>query len=123
MSSISPLQGVYTRLRKLCVDTGYDTYDYRPGEVAYPFIFLGEQFKQNERLSKDGLTPRTQITVHVWHNNQKKRGTFTSILEDIENGIIREFGVRGEDIRVNVLDDPEDSSLIHGVVEVNIQIK
>lgn len=123
MEDISPLQKVYTRIRQVCVATGYDVYDYRPDEVEYPFIFLGEQVKQNDRLHKDGLTYRTQVTLHVWHNNPRQRGTFTSILDEIERGIIEEFGVRGEDIYVTILGDPEDSRLIHGVIDTNIEIK
>ena len=72
-----------------CVSLGYEVYDYLPSmEVGYPFVFIGEQFKQNERIHKDYLNARTQVTVHVWHNYPRKRGELSGMMDSIE-GIVR----------------------------------
>ena len=124
MIQISPEQKIYTQIRRICDELGYSVYDYLPDSKAeYPFIVLGEQFSQNFREHKDYYNKQTQITVHFWHNDWRKRGTLTKIMHDVELGIIREFKVNGEDISTQtLLDNSTGSDLWHGILETDIKI-
>ena len=124
MIQISPEQRIYTQVRKICDELGYSVYDYLPDSKAeYPFIVLGEQFSQNVREHKDYLNKRTQITVHFWHNDWRKRGSLTKMMREVELGIISEFKVNGEDISTQILpDNSTGSNLYHGILETDIKI-
>ena len=124
MIQISPEQKIYTQIRRICDELRYSTYDYLPDSKAeYPFVVLGEQFSQNIREHKDYLNKRTQITVHFWHNDWRKRGSLTKMMRNVELGIIREFKVNGEDISMQILPDSSTGSdLLHGILETDIRI-
>lgn len=110
---------LYVKLKEL----GYDVYIGNPkGEVDYPFIHLGEQIVTGTRKHKEYSGKDTDVTVHVWHNSKYERGTLFKVIGNVELLLKRELGVKGEDIEVRVLGDPEDLTLIHGVIEVNIKI-
>lgn len=120
---MSPLQLVYTKVKRISENKGYDTYDtIPPDKVNYPYVYLGEQSKQNVREHKEGYNQQVQLTLHVWHNNQRQRGTFVGIMDSLEQGIVDEFGIDGEDIAVRVIDDPSDTNLMHGILDVSIKI-
>ncbi len=105
------------------VELGYDTYDYLPDErVDYPFVFIGEQFKQDERIHKDSLNGRTQITVHVWHNDYKKRGYLSNMMTELEHAVRNKFGMRllQSDTRI-IVDSSTGSDLLHGIIDFNIK--
>ena len=102
---------------------GYLVYDHVPEESEYPYVLLGEQFSQPMRNHKDGRNKDVQTTVHVWHNNSKERGALSSMLREIELSIIREFGVNGENIAIQILpDNSTGSNLLHGILETDIRI-
>ena len=124
MIQISPEQKIYTKIRKICKELGYSTYDYLPDSKAgFPFIVLGEQFSQNFREHKDYYNKQTQITVHFWHNDWRKRGSLTKMMRDVELGIMNEFKVNGEDISTQMLpDNSTGSDLWHGILETDIKI-
>lgn len=124
MIQISPEQKIYTKIRGLIEGLGYVVYDYLPPEnIKAPFIVLGEQFSQNVREHKDYLNKRTQITVHFWHNDWRKRGSLTKMMREVELGIISEFKVNGEDISTQILpDNSTGSNLYHGILETDIRI-
>lgn len=102
---------------------GYDTYDYLPNDtVEYPFVFIGEQFKQDIREHKDYLSGQTQVTVHVWHNDWRKRGTVSRMMAEIER-VVRDlyrFDVQGVNTQV-LTDNSTGSDLLHGVLEIDIK--
>ena len=124
MIQISPEQKIYTQIRRICDELRYSTYDYVPDDnVEYPFVVLGEQFSQNIREHKSYLNKRTQVTVHFWHNDWRKRGSLTKMMRDVELGIINEFKVNGEDISTQILpDNSTGSDLYHGILETDIRI-
>lgn len=103
------------------MEIGYVPHSRTPDEPEYPYIVLGEQFSQNIRTSKDSLNKDTQVTLHVWHNDWDNRGTLTELMYDIEKGIIRTFGVRGDNISTQLVDDP-NTNLIHGILETDIRV-
>lgn len=124
MIQISPEQRIYTELRKnIDLELGYSVYDYLPQAAKYPFVVLGEQFSQNVRTNKSKRNKDVQTTVHVWHNDWKKRGTLSDMMSEIELSIIREYGVDGEDISTQILpDNSTGSDLLHGILETDIRI-
>ena len=124
MIQISPEQRIYTAIRRICKELGYSVYDYLPDSKAgFPFVVLGEQFSQNIREHKSHLNKRTQVTVHFWHNDWRKRGSLTKMMRDVELGIISEFKVNGEDISTQILpDNSTGSDLYHGILETDIRI-
>lgn len=109
----------------ICVELfgGEMVYDYLPGDADYPFVFIGEQFSHNERWHKDNLDKQTQVTVHIYHNNWRQRGTVTKMMFDIEKSIIKEFGINGELITTQLLpDNSTGTSLMHATLEPDIKI-
>ena len=122
---ISPEQKVYGRVRGIC-NTLFGkekVYDYIPPEgTAYPFVRIGEQFKQSNRVHKDDLNGDTQLTLHFWHDSVRQRGTLTSMMYEAEQAIREEYGARADDITNRVMEDTTTSvTLLHGVVEMNIK--
>lgn len=124
---MSPEQKVFSEIRALCVGLfgAKDVYDYLPpAGVEYPFVFIGEQFAQSYREHKDGRSKATQVTVHVWHNNPRKRGELSGMMGQIETAIVNRFGVNGEDISSQVIADNSTSvPLMHGILETEIKFK
>ena len=121
---MNPEQQIFTDIRGICKTLyGDSVYDYNPPEdTPYPFIRVAEQFKQNRRLHKNDLNGDTQITLHFWHDNVRQRGTLTKMMSDVENAVINQYGVRGEDINTRVIDDNTTSvTLFHGILEINIK--
>lgn len=110
----------------LCVKTGIDTYDYLPGEVAYPFIHVGEQFEQMTVTNKTRLFGSTQITIHVWHNDWRQRGVLTKAMSDIEGELWSLKSVTGLSLFVRsvnkqvITDNSTNTALMHGIIEVDI---
>lgn len=120
---MSPEQNIRIRLRLLLDELGYPVYSYLPnGEGEFPILHVGEQFKQNERLHIDRLNGRTQITIHVWHNDVRQEGTVMRLVYQVEQLLLKEFGLYGEDINTElVMDDSTDVRLLHGIINVNIK--
>lgn len=100
----------------------YTTYDYIPKDVKMPFVFIGEQFNQMDRLQKDYLNGRTQVTVHVWHDDYKKRGTLSTMLGNIEQAVRNKYKANLVEANTQILaDNSTGVDLLHGIVEFNIK--
>ena len=124
MIHISPEQKVYGQLRKsIATELGYSVYDYLPSSAEYPFVVLGEQFSQSVRTNKDRRNKDIQTTIHVWHNDWRQRGTVSAMLREIELAVIRDYGVDGENISIQIItDNSTGSDLLHGILETDIRI-
>lgn len=122
---MSPEQRIYSKVRKICTDLFGEgnVFDYLPGDVPYPFVYIGDQFSQNIREHKDGLNKNIQIVIHVWHDNWKQRGRVTEMIRDIEQAITREFGADGETHNMTFTTDrTTDVPLMHATIDVDIKI-
>lgn len=121
---MSPEQRVYTKIRKIIEDKGYDVYDFLPSrDVSYPFVVLGNQFIQNIKRHKYYTNKHTQPTIHFWINDPGKRGTLTKMMSEIEIEIIKEFELVSDEINSQVIQDNSTRvMLLHGILEPNIRI-
>ena len=124
MVVISPQQEIFTKVRGICSSLGYTVYDYLPTDgVAYPFVFIGEQSDQDE-ANKTAVFGYVQQTIHVYHNDYKKRGTTTTIIDNIKREIRKinrtdNFDWSVEGITGQVLSDNTTvNPLLHGVIDV-----
>ena len=121
---MSPELLIYNRIRQVCVNVlGADKVAQSwASSKVYPHVVLGEQFKQNIRVNKDELNRPTQVTLHFWHDNTRQRGTLVNMMHDVEEGLLREFGVDGDEITTQVAEDTTTSTtFLHGVLEINIE--
>jgi len=121
---ISPEQKIYTQIRRICDELGYSVYDYQADSQAeFPFVILGEQCSKPFREHKDGRSKQVQTTIHVWHNDWRRRGTVSQIMREIELKVIDRFGVPAENINMQIIaDDTTGSNLWHGILETDIKI-
>lgn len=93
-----------------------------PGNVPYPFVFVGEQLKQDVLIHKDYRNGETQVTVHVWHDNHKKRGTLSTMASNIETAVKEKYGYRVIEANFQMLPNSSTGAdLLHGIVEFNIK--
>ena len=120
---MTPYTRIYLEIRRVLDNlNGIDFYSSRPKEeVRYPFIYLGEQFKQNNRIHKDGLNGSTQVTIHFYHNKLYERGTLAKIMGDVEEALIEVFDFNGENITVQIINENTTGvELLHGILEIEI---
>lgn len=121
---MTPQRRIWIDVRMISVELygAYCVYDYIPKDVKMPFIFIGEQFNQMDRLQKDYLNGRTQVTVHVWHDDYKKRGTLSTMLGNIEQSVRDKYKSNLIEANTQILaDNSTGASLLHGIVEFNIK--
>ncbi len=78
---INPGQEIFTKIMSISKDLGYKTYDYLPGEVGYPFVFIGEQFSQ-DIPNKSAVFGTIQQRIHVY-GYSTQRGTVSSMMDEI----------------------------------------
>ena len=123
MIQISPQLRIWSRIKALCIELDYPVYDVLPDASAeYPFIHIGEQFDQDNRIHKDYINGQTQVTIHVWHNTPDKRGDLARIMEEVEQAVRMEYMYSVQSVNYQVLiDNTTESNLLHGVVEVDIK--
>lgn len=122
----SPQQSIYDAVFATSLNLGYSTYPYLPAkDVAYPFVFVGEQFDQDleTKTSVYGLVTQT---IHIYHTYRERRE-----LTDMMNALKREIRKlkRAENYRVAVrninaqtmIDNSTGEPLLHGIIEVEFR--
>ena len=124
---MSPQQEIFTAIRGICTKLGYTVYDYLPPDgVAYPFVFVGEQYS-NDQANKSAVFGTVNQTVHIYHDDYKKRGTTTTMMDAIKTEVRKlkstpHFHVRVRSVDDQILtDNTTDTPLLHGVIEIAIQ--
>lgn len=101
-----------------------NVFDYLPPEgTPYPFVFVGEQLSNDQR-NKSAIFGTVNQTVHVYHNDYKKRGTTTSMVDSIKTEVRKlkatpHFHLDVPNINDQVLPDNTTATpLLHGIIEI-----
>lgn len=125
---MDPQQEIFSALlialKEKYKNTGIGVYDtFLPPEgTAYPFVYLGAATQSDQNM-KDAVIGNVSQTVHVWHDNPRKRGTVSQIMLDIKTLCrsiehTKNFGwaVKMTDQRI-LPDTTTKQPLLHGVLE------
>ena len=77
---------VLMALKEKYKDTGVGVYDtiLPPKDTPYPFIYLAD-CSECDQATKNEIIGETNLTLKVWHDNIRQRGTVSGILADIKN--------------------------------------
>lgn len=119
-------QAIFTQLKVDIESLGYDVYDGKlpPEGTAYPFVYLGDS-TQYDNTTKSGSIGTMSQTIHVWHNNVRKRGTVSDMLFNIKNicrNVENKYPVILSGMTQDILPDNTTAEpLIHGIITVNFK--
>ena len=82
---MDPQQELFTAILLELKELGYDVYDtfLPPEDAPYPFVYLADS-QQTDTQTKSAVMGNVYQTIHVWHNNQRQRGTVSGMLLDIK---------------------------------------
>lgn len=70
---VTPYDELFDKAFEVSESLGFSTYDYLPqDEVAYPFVFIGEQFNEDQ-LTKGRMVGESNIIVHIFHDHLHRR--------------------------------------------------
>lgn len=125
---LDPQQGIFSAVLIDLEAQGYDVYDgFMPPEgTPYPFIYLGD-CRLSDDENKSAVFGNVYLTIHVWHNNPRQRGTVSQMLLAIKNTcrMIEHAGGYSWSVRsVNqqiITDTTTSAPLMHGVLEVEFK--
>lgn len=129
MVNIDPQQEYFTAVQLGLKDKGHSVYDtFLPPEgTPYPFDYMGE-CQQIDEGNKTAIFGKVHLTIHVWHNNPKQRGTVSQMLLDIKTvcrNITQTKNFAWSCCKITnqriFADDTTKTPLLHGVVEVEVQ--
>lgn len=125
MITIDPQQELFTALKMSLEAKGFNVYDsvMPPENTPYPFVYIGD-CQQIDDANKNAVFGNVYQTIHVWHNNPKRRGTVSEILLTIKT-ICRQvehtsnFAWMFLNANQQILSDTTTKTpLLHGVLEV-----
>lgn len=122
----SPQQQIYDACFRASLNLGYRTFDYLPAnEVAYPFVFVGEQFDQDKR-NKSIIYGDVQQTIHIYHT-YKNRSELTSMMNALKvecRRLKRTENFYATCKRITAQTIPDNSTgerLLRGIIEVEFR--
>ena len=124
MIAIDPQQELFTRLKLDIEALGYSVYDgaLPPEETPYPFVYLGD-FGQSDSATKSALYGYVYPTIHIWHNDTRKRGTLSKMMLDIKTACRNiehtdnySWVLQSVNQRI-IPDNTTKTPLLHGVIE------
>ena len=126
---MDPQQELFTAILTKLRGAGYTIYDglLPSAGATYPFIYLADS-ATTETPTKPYVIGEVLQSIHVYHNNERKRGTVSVMLIDIKNKL-REierdatgFGWNLVEVNQTILpDDTTDQPLLHGVIEARFK--
>ncbi|MGM9624283.1 MAG: DUF3168 domain-containing protein [Eubacteriales bacterium] len=122
---LDPQQELFTRAKIDMEAAGFAVYDgfLPPDGTPYPFVYLGD-CQQVDDANKSAVFGNVYLTIHVWSNTPKNRGTVSQMLLDIKS-ICRKiehtanysWTLRNVNQRI-LSDSTTKTPLLHGVLEV-----
>ena len=126
---MDPQQESFTDLLVRLKNLGYDVYDgsMPPESTSYPFVYIADSQLVDDMRYKDAVFGNVFQTVHVWHNNPRKRGTVSAMLlaiKDEANKIeyTNRFYWELRNVTQRILtDDSTDRTLLHAVLELEFK--
>ena len=124
-------QEIYSALLvalKKNLDCGvYDGY-LPSDDTPYPFVYLADSQLIDDYGNKTMVLGTVNQTIHIWHNNFRKRGDVSSIMQEIK-AICRSiehtssYAWSVSNINQRILtDDSTKVPLMHGILEVDFRI-
>lgn len=126
MTLKSPQQQIYDAVFLVAHNLGYSVFDYLPAnQVAYPFVFVGEQIDQ-DLVTKSSVYGRVQQTIHFYHTHRKRR-VVTSMMDAVKAECRRlkrteNFYITVKKVSARTLpDNSTGEPLLHGIVEIEFQ--
>lgn len=125
---LDPQQELFARVKLDLEALGHAVYDgfLPPEDTPYPFDYIGD-CRQSDVATKNKVNGIVYMTIHVWHNNPKQRGTVSKMLLDIKSACRRigrtsNFGWMLANVNQTILpDNTTKSPLLHGVLEVEFK--
>lgn len=119
-----PQQELFTAIQLDIKAKGHSVHDgaLPPPDTEYPFTYMGD-CRQSDEANKSAVHGRVYLTIHVWHNNPKQRGTVSKMLLDVKT-ICRQirhtanfaWDLRNIDQQI-FADTTTKTPLLHGVIE------
>ena len=122
----TPEQAIFDEIFKLSERLGYATYDYLPDdEVAYPFVYLGEQFQTPLENKSRCLTGTSRITLHVYgRNDDRKQVTDIglALVEEVKRlRVANKYSVGYVTSGVTIMQDKSTGqTLLHEVIDIEL---
>ena len=122
---ISPQQELYSGLLvTLRARLPCQVHDARihDGRASFPYVYMGEA-RQTDTPRKGIITGTVSITIHVWHDDERRRGDLSDIMARALN-VCRSvpsdtlsFTLDTANQRI-LTDDTGEPVLLHGVLDV-----
>lgn len=104
----------------------YDVFDgaLPPKSTKYPFIYLGDN-QSVDVIYKYEYGDMIYQTIHVWHNDPKKRGTLSAIMDDVRQ-VCRDIEKKDGWLLTSysaqiVPDDTTSEPLVHGIINATFR--
>ena len=124
MVQINPQQELFNEIYNLSSGV-IDTYDYLPGDVDYPFAFVGEQQTVDDP-NKSAVFGNVIQTVH-FYGLATKRFSLVNAMNDLKAQCRRlstttNFGVYVVNINEQVMpDNSTNTKLNHGILDIEFR--
>ena len=127
---MDPQQELFSALRKALIEEFGEGNIYDsvmpPENTPYPFVYLADAIQTDMDL-KGAVIGEGSITVHVWHDDPKARGTVSDMMLRIKRRArtIEKTKDRAWMIRNNltsqriIADTTTKAPLLHGIVSLN----
>lgn len=128
MAAVDPQQEIFTAVKLGLEAIGHSVYDgfLPPDGTPYPFDYLGD-CQQIDDANKSAVFGNVHLTIHLFSDNPKKRGTASAMLLEIKNVCRRiahtanfAWSVRGISQQI-LMDTTTKTPLLHGVVNVEFK--
>lgn len=90
---------VLMALKEKYEDTGVGVYDtdLPPEDTPYPFVYLAD-CSESDQATKNEIIGETNLTLKVWHDNIRQRGTVSGILAEDNVELSLTFGLEGKGV-------------------------
>ena len=88
---------VLMALKEKYEDTGVGVYDtdLPPEDTPYPFVYLAD-CSESDQATKNEIIGETNLTLKVWHDNIRQRGTVSNAEDNVELSLT--FGLEGKGV-------------------------